>query len=528
MALHDGARLAATQSIIVVSVQYRVGVFGFLGGSIFAEQDPGPDPYFSDLLTYKANSTAEQSNSDKKRFIHGNWGMWDVAAGLQWVQEHIGLFGGDPNQVTAFGESAGSILIHYLMLSPSLPRLFSRAILQSGTASSTLPRSCASADALMKHCLSTLGADVQSKPPKDQLEALRSITTEKAMTILPRGLQRRPRTEYIPPTGGTLPSTRPANVELGVSTLWGPNWDGVLVPEEFPTLLVQGHRTHNGAKGVMVGYTVDEGTCFSFTISDHASLRNHIDTYSIRQRSLVRALYQLEPRQDAISASYAAAALLGDVVFHGPILSLLQSLSWNPSSSRDGPRPPTWAYAFGMRPSPSLLASAYNNSDIIEEYFAILHTAELPFVFSYDGGDEHSKIAGDQYGVDPDAPIRVQRRGPTNFDRDEVRVAAYVSNSWGAFVRGENDALWEPVTAGSAEGDVEKINVLTLGDATQFGDKQPQVSKMIEVKTLGQTLFWQSRFSEKAGSVAKRMRLWMQQAAKFDEFFGDPGFCQTY
>ncbi len=100
--LYDGKILAAENSIIVVSIGYRVGALGFLA---------------------MGDASAP-----------GNAGLFDQLMGLEWVQQNINHFGGDPNNVTLFGESAGSVSVSLHLLSPLSRSKFSRAIMQSGTA----------------------------------------------------------------------------------------------------------------------------------------------------------------------------------------------------------------------------------------------------------------------------------------------------------------------------------------------------------------------------------------------------------
>ncbi|XP_063991923.1 carboxylic ester hydrolase-like [Diachasmimorpha longicaudata] len=87
--------------IVLVTLNYRIGALGFL-------------------------STADSS-------AYGNQGMKDQVQSLRWVQENIAAFGGDPDNVTIFGESAGAVSVHHLIMSPSTRGLFHRAISQSGT-----------------------------------------------------------------------------------------------------------------------------------------------------------------------------------------------------------------------------------------------------------------------------------------------------------------------------------------------------------------------------------------------------------
>jgi para-nitrobenzyl esterase len=94
------------KGVVLVSVQYRLGIFGFLSHRDLA---------------------AEQSGSS------GNYGLMDQVAALKWVQDNISRFGGDPGNVTIFGESAGSQDVSLLLATPSARGLFHKAIMQSGT-----------------------------------------------------------------------------------------------------------------------------------------------------------------------------------------------------------------------------------------------------------------------------------------------------------------------------------------------------------------------------------------------------------
>ncbi|XP_054864990.1 uncharacterized protein LOC111562986 isoform X2 [Amphiprion ocellaris] len=100
--MYDGSALAAYQDVVVVLIQYRLGLLGFL-------------------------STGDEH-------VSGNFGMLDQIEALRWVQEHIHNFGGDPDSVTIFGESAGAVIVSVLLLSPLSDGLFHCAIAESGTA----------------------------------------------------------------------------------------------------------------------------------------------------------------------------------------------------------------------------------------------------------------------------------------------------------------------------------------------------------------------------------------------------------
>lgn len=98
---YDGRMLAATGDVIVITIQYRLGIFGFL-----------------DLDTDE---------------VPGNMGLVDQYTAIKWVSENAQHFGGDPELITLFGTSAGAISIGFHMFSPKAGPLFRRAILQSGS-----------------------------------------------------------------------------------------------------------------------------------------------------------------------------------------------------------------------------------------------------------------------------------------------------------------------------------------------------------------------------------------------------------
>ena len=141
--MYDGSYLAVTGDVIMVTINYRLGVFGF----------------------YTSGDSAAR----------GNYGIWDQILAIQWVKDNIASFGGDSESITIFGESAGAFSVGILSLIPSNKGLFQRAILQSGTAlssytlssnavtaSSEIARSlnCTQKDKLMKtECVKGVRAD---------------------------------------------------------------------------------------------------------------------------------------------------------------------------------------------------------------------------------------------------------------------------------------------------------------------------------------------------------------------------------
>lgn len=105
VAVYDGARLAA-RGVVLVSLNYRVGVLGGLAHPELSQESPHK--------------------------VSGNYGLLDQIAALKWVQANIAAFGGDPANVTIFGQSAGGISVAALMRSPLATGLFVRAIGMAG------------------------------------------------------------------------------------------------------------------------------------------------------------------------------------------------------------------------------------------------------------------------------------------------------------------------------------------------------------------------------------------------------------
>ncbi|XP_050664354.1 acetylcholinesterase-like isoform X2 [Leptidea sinapis] len=105
--LYKADIMAASSDVIVASMQYRVGAFGFL--------------YLNKYFSTGSEETP------------GNMGLWDQQLAIRWIKDNARAFGGDPELITLFGESAGGGSVSLHMLSPEMKGLFKRGILQSGT-----------------------------------------------------------------------------------------------------------------------------------------------------------------------------------------------------------------------------------------------------------------------------------------------------------------------------------------------------------------------------------------------------------
>ncbi|MDD9963901.1 MAG: carboxylesterase family protein [Gammaproteobacteria bacterium] len=111
----NGGHLAAGENLVIVSINYRLGVFGWFNHPALRSGDPINDS--------------------------GNYGTLDIIRALEWTRDNIAAFGGDPGNVTVFGESAGAFNTLAMMASPLAKGLFHRAIVQSGGYRVSSPRS---------------------------------------------------------------------------------------------------------------------------------------------------------------------------------------------------------------------------------------------------------------------------------------------------------------------------------------------------------------------------------------------------
>lgn len=197
----DGENLAR-RGLIVVSMNYRLGIFGFFATHELAQESP--------------NHAA------------GNYGLMDQAAALQWVQKNIAAFGGDPNNITIFGESAGSFSVSALMASPLSRNLIAHAIGESGGAFGRGGISFRTLDSVAKenqaYAKQTLHAD--------NLVALRAIDANELLKMVSaKGKSHAPN--------------------------FGPNIDGYFLTESVPATFAAG----NQAKiPLIAGWNKDEGS----------------------------------------------------------------------------------------------------------------------------------------------------------------------------------------------------------------------------------------------------------------------------
>jgi para-nitrobenzyl esterase len=198
--MYDGASLARTGDVVVVNINYRLGALGFL--------------YLNDI-------------KGKQTGFDDNLGIRDQIAALQWVRDNIAAFGGDPEAVTIFGESAGAISVLTLMGTPSARGLFKRAIVESAPPESLLQPQVATE--MTRRYLKLVGVS------PDSLYQLKRLSTDSlvtAMFTLIDQLMHEPTTvKLISPTiDGTLIPLSPmeaiqAGKAAGIDMMIGTNKD---------------------------------------------------------------------------------------------------------------------------------------------------------------------------------------------------------------------------------------------------------------------------------------------------------------
>lgn len=316
--LYSGARLARRGDVVVVGINYRLGAFGAL-------------------------VTDEMQDADS---ADSNVGLRDQIAALRWVVENIADFGGDPTQVTAFGQSAGAMSVASLLASPAAEGLFSRAILQSGAAHHLLRPE--QGRAVARDLCSRLDIDIHSAHP------LADLRSRAASEILEAQMQVSAR-HHLP---------------LGVMA-WQPSVDGDLF-SDIPLALWPGSR--NKAPEILIGTTLDEWNMFTALDSkrrnlDEATLCDYLGRTLSSQEGgsdpdtleTLLSLYAEAPDGSARTPGQKWSAIQTDRVFRIPAVQL--------ADQNAALQAPTWFYRFDWMPGRW------------RERVGACHSMELPFVF---------------------------------------------------------------------------------------------------------------------------------------------------
>ena len=303
----------AKDGVICVNMGYRLGVFGFLAAEEMMEEE----------------GTA------------GNFGLLDQIKALEWVRQNIGNFGGDPDNITLIGESAGSVCVDALCVSPLSAGLFRRAIMESSTISSIEPPH---SYRLFDEALSS-GADLMARYNCASLEELRQIPAEK------------------------LAGEQETQHHVTI--------DGYVLPDTPYNLRKQG--IHN-EEALIHGYNAEESG--PFILFSHADLKDYeqrVRGWAGDYADEILALY--DPKTDE-EADRCWAKIYGAIFFNYPhyCLNRLEQEngvpSWEYLFTKDNGRLGSWhsgemVYTFGMIPDNSKLYTEEDRklSDTMHTYF---------------------------------------------------------------------------------------------------------------------------------------------------------------
>lgn len=213
----NGKNLSESGDVVVVTVNHRLNVYGHL-----------------DLSAY----------GDKYKYS-GNVGVTDIAASLEWIQDNIEAFGGDPENVTVFGQSGGGAKVLSLMTSPYASGLFQKGIVQSG-ATETMGVTFSSkeaSEALTGHVLDNLGISA------DNIEELQTVSNARLQEAATQALQTTADEFEIPAAFGDAYAME-----------WGPVIDGDYMPTN--PVLDEGFADAGRDIPLLIGSNLNEWTTF--------------------------------------------------------------------------------------------------------------------------------------------------------------------------------------------------------------------------------------------------------------------------
>lgn len=318
-----GDRLAREAGVVVVTLNYRLGPLGFLTHDGLNAEDPS-HPF------------------------SGSYGIEDQIAALEWVRRNVAAFGGDPSNVTIFGQSAGgwSVCVH--LASERSRGLFQRAIVQSGVCTLPLP-TLETASAQGDRFAAALGC-ADGREGASALECLRARTP------------------------GELRAAIPPNPSIFLSegdwALWRPVVGGSVLTEQVASAFAAGRVNR---VPVVLGANRDEGTFFVLAAHEYRAEPLSAELYPERLRivfgpELADEIAAQYPLAHFASPAAAIAEAVGDGLVTCPTLAGARSLA---------PWMPTWLYELDARDLPYPLGPP----TLIDLDPGAFHSAELPLVF---------------------------------------------------------------------------------------------------------------------------------------------------
>ncbi len=319
----------AQKGVVLVTVNYRLNVLGFLAHPALTAESP------------------HRSS--------GNYGIMDQILALKWVQDNIRQFGGNPQNVTIFGHSAGGASVVALMASPLTEGLFHRAVVQSGGYPPTVLRHLSqsqygldSTESLGLKFAERLRVEGEANP----LEAMRAKSWQEVVKVWEESVQNK-------------------STATGVSGGWMLNHltvDGYVLSEPPGKAFKNGNQRN---VPFMAGATSDEGSIFPpmMGVATVERYRRYLDRVFGKQGQKVEAVYRAP---DDASVSQALSKLLGNGFVSGA-RAMARGMS--------AIQPKTYLYRFTMQPK--IFLYPMPRSDDWRREFGCYHAAELPYVFHF-------------------------------------------------------------------------------------------------------------------------------------------------
>ena len=305
---YDGTHFAE-KGVVLVSINYRLNVFGFLAHPALSDESP--------------------------HGASGNYGLMDVVAALEWVQDNIDAFGGDPNRVTIFGESAGAGAVMSVMLMPQSAGLFHRAIAESNWVygwDRQLSDSVGDWESAEAQ-----GVDIASRleaSGEDTLLMMRAATAEQVQAVANAGS---------------------GNMFMRSGYIWAPNIDGWVIPADPLTMYQQGHQ-HDVP--LITGMNAAEGASMArrLDVQDVNAFEEHVRMVYPGVVDQAMTLYDVS---SAPMAKSETAHLIHDMYFAGPVRT--QAVTHQQMSS------PVWMYHFTRVPPTELgrTLGAYHAGEVV-------------------------------------------------------------------------------------------------------------------------------------------------------------------
>ena len=308
------------RGVVLVTINYRLGAFGYLAHPELSAESP--------------------------QGASGNYGILDQIAALKWVEKNIAAFGGDSDNVTIFGESAGGHAVSELMASPLARGLFDKAIMQSGVFSLSL-----------QELKQQVGRQVSGEAFGEAFATALGVQSLEEMRAL---------------AARDIVAATEKNPQFNVNGPFLPVRDGYVLPKTVAHTIIDGEMA---AVPILLGYNADEGSFFYPRLKKPSLIAPKMPDDPAKRVSVVRKVFGAQAQalieayglSDSATQAQGERDMLGDDMF-GQHTRLLAN-----HHAKTGV--PVYLYFFNRKPA---LSEAWAGS---------YHAAEIPFVF-----DSHSDL----------------------------------------------------------------------------------------------------------------------------------------